>query len=157
MMGGLVDHKDDLKLYYEPLRVPTFLPITNAFNCKRDAQIISLVGLIVMVIFGGLHFFAWFSHFPTHVEQASWRVSTLIITGLPLFVVPCMLLASIGVAETGVGFFLFFILPVIYLVARIVLLTIMVIDLPSLPSDAHKAIPWRCAISMTTLDMAVSG
>lgn len=156
MMGGLVDHKDDLKLYYEPLRVPTFLPITSAFNCKRDAQIISLVGLIVMVIFGGLHFFAWFSHFPTHVEKALWRVSTLIITGLPLFVVPCMLLASIGVAETAVGLFLFFILPVIYFVARIILLTIMVIDLRSLPSDAYKVISWRCAISMMTLDIAVS-
>ncbi|KAG1809688.1 uncharacterized protein BJ212DRAFT_1484385 [Suillus subaureus] len=46
MMGGLVDHKDDLKLYDEPLRIPTFLPITNSFNHKRDARIISLVGLV---------------------------------------------------------------------------------------------------------------
>ncbi|KAG1731278.1 hypothetical protein EDB19DRAFT_1640902, partial [Suillus lakei] len=91
MMGGLVDHKDDLKLYYEPLRI------------------ISLVGLVVMVIFGGLHFFAWFSHFPTHLEQASWRVSTLIITGLPRFVVPSIQPVSIGVAETAIGLFLFFI------------------------------------------------
>ncbi|KAG1848068.1 hypothetical protein DFJ58DRAFT_474557 [Suillus subalutaceus] len=72
MLGGLVDHKDDLKLYYEPLRVPTFLPITNAFNCKRDTKIISLVGLVVMVIFGGLQFFAWFSLFPTHLEQGEY-------------------------------------------------------------------------------------
>ncbi|KAG1886612.1 hypothetical protein F4604DRAFT_1572079 [Suillus subluteus] len=95
-----------------------------------------------MVIFGGLHCFAWFSHFPTHSEQASWRVSALVIAGLPLFVVPCMLLVSIGVAETAVGLFLFFILPVIYFVARIVLLIIMVIDLRSLPSDAYKAVSW---------------
>ncbi|KAG0697664.1 hypothetical protein DFH29DRAFT_984172 [Suillus ampliporus] len=142
MMGGLVDHQDDLKLYYEPLRVPTFLPITISFNRKRDAKIISLVGLVVMVIFGGLHCFAWFSQFPTPLEQVSWRVSSLIITGLPLFVVPCMLLVSTNFGETAIGFFLFFILPVTYFIARILLLTLMVTGLRSLPSDAYKAVSW---------------
>lgn len=141
-MCGLVNHKDGLKLYYEPLRVLTFFPITNAFDCKQEAKIISLVALVLMVIFGGLHFFAWFPHFPTHLEQASWRVSTLIITGFPLFVLPCVLLVSIGVAGTAVGLFLFFILQLIYFIARIVLLTNMVINLRSLPSDAHKAVSW---------------
>lgn len=63
----------------------------------------------------------------------------LIIIDLPLFVDPCVLLVSTGVAETAVGLFSFFILPVIYFVARIISLTIMVIDLRSLPSDAYTA------------------
>jgi hypothetical protein len=62
MMCGLVNLKDGLKHYYKPLRVLTFFPITNAFNCKQEAKIISLVALVLMVIFGGLHFFAWFPH-----------------------------------------------------------------------------------------------
>jgi hypothetical protein len=73
-------------------------PIPNdARYSHRDASSCILPGEVLLtrmddgftiagIIFGGIHYAAWHSTFPTPVERTLWRISSLITAGiLPLF------------------------------------------------------------------------
>ena len=44
-----------------------------------------ILGLFISTIYGGVHLAVWNGHFPTHLERVLWRISGLIILGMPFF------------------------------------------------------------------------
>lgn len=47
---------------------------------------IRLMSCLIGIIFAAIHFLAWNSHFPTHVELLLWRSSSLIVLVIPFFI-----------------------------------------------------------------------
>ena len=51
-----------------------------------------VLGLFISTIYGGVHLTVWNGHFPTYLERAFWRISGIIILGMPFFLVTFLLL-----------------------------------------------------------------
>ncbi|TFK70480.1 hypothetical protein BDN72DRAFT_535893 [Pluteus cervinus] len=51
-----------------------------------DLLRIRLMSCLIGMIFAAIHFIAWDSHFPTHVELLLWRSSSLVVLVIPLFI-----------------------------------------------------------------------
>ncbi|PPQ93748.1 hypothetical protein CVT25_008128, partial [Psilocybe cyanescens] len=62
-------------------RVPTFYapPVKNDSMC-------AMPGIVVAIVFGGIHCIAWSYDFPTVIEKWAWRVSAVLVSGIPLSV-----------------------------------------------------------------------
>jgi hypothetical protein len=108
------------------------------------------IGLVTVTIIGGtfgaIHCLAWNSTFPSHIEQALWRVSALVVTASPslgfafalsleIWDVPETLLWIIG------GLF-----GSVYCMGRICLLAIALAALRSLPERAYESPSWTTYI-----------
>jgi hypothetical protein len=102
---------------------------------------------LVGIVFGAIHCAAWNTGFPTAEEMWIWRSCSLSVTTLPILV-GCFLLA--GLLPASLGFLmtrvLFFVVPLIYVLARISLLFIPFIVLRSLPPAAFTDVNWSVYI-----------
>jgi hypothetical protein len=143
------DHPIDTILRNGPLRVPTFYSYTG-HSLGRFA-----FGVVVSVLFGAMHCIAWYYEFPSSPERWGWRISCIVISVLPLF----LLLVFTVLWKMGVtsrlstrthGSALFHILHVSfvwpYVTSRIVLLLFPLIALRALPSGAYADINWATMI-----------
>ena len=106
-------------------------------------------GILVTMVFGGIHCIAWSFAFPSPTEQLLWRISSIAITAIPL--------AFIGIAVIGnrlddyciveitfaIPFFLLFFL---YPISRILLLLLSLTTLRSLPPSAYQTVQWTTFI-----------
>ncbi|KAG2030474.1 hypothetical protein BDR03DRAFT_1095985 [Suillus americanus] len=127
----------------QKLRVPTF---DGSIKLKdSDRALLSLAGLLMATIFGGIHCMAWFFAFPTYQEQVLWRMSAVAITCTPWFgfCLGFITLAFGGSAvESIISLILVVICPIVYITGRAVFLVLMLTTLRSLPPDAYKAVSW---------------
>ncbi|TFK62326.1 hypothetical protein BDN72DRAFT_395797 [Pluteus cervinus] len=177
------------KWAYDRLVVRPFkglvLPIQDMFQCGTIekgarhvpmfyAYIVSAEELLrvrlmscgIGMIFGGIHFIAWDSHFPTHVELLLWRFSSLVVLVIPFFVgLFGVLLNDIdidpkvnrGLRRTGYGpvtqavlkafrWVLYTLGPILYILARISLIVQAFISLRDLQSDVFQNVAWTSYI-----------
>ena len=74
---GLQDRDVDLS---REDRVPMFWA-----DCKKPATADTIVA-VVGVCFGLIHIIAWNYSFPTHIELCMWRISSIVITVVPVFI-----------------------------------------------------------------------
>ena len=104
-------------------------------------------GILVTLVFGGIHCIAWSFAFPSPTEKLLWRISSTAITGLPL-------------ALFGIWFFgnqlhyrdndpvetilktIFVLLIFLYPISRILLLVLSLTTLRSLPPSAYQTVQW---------------
>ncbi|TFK70474.1 hypothetical protein BDN72DRAFT_818680 [Pluteus cervinus] len=63
--------------------VPMFYGFPNTLG---DLLRIRLMSCLIGMIFAGIHFIAWDSHFPTHVELLFWRSASLVVLVVPFLV-----------------------------------------------------------------------
>jgi len=126
------------------LRVPTFY--SHDKDDLDDEPIILALVVCVATVFGAIHCIAWSFHFATFQERWVWRISTILVLGVPMFVSAALIpqfpnntwmnllerfLGLIG----GVMMFL-------YIISRIVLLVLPFVALRALPPGAYVQLNW---------------
>ncbi|TDL14700.1 hypothetical protein BD410DRAFT_757029 [Rickenella mellea] len=147
----------------EATKVPSFY--AGEGDMHRDSedaiQVLALTVTPIATIFGALHCIAWAFQFPSHEKEIVWRTCSLLITCLPFSMVFITALAALlhgfweehyGIAAGVVGLFsyllfgILFIMPIIYIVARVILLVEAFILLKYIPPGAFQTNLWTTFI-----------
>lgn len=131
-------------------RVPTFWA---AWDGGFDMLIADAIVLVVGIIFGGIHCIAWFFTFPTHKELLLWRISSVAIAAVPLYIPSVLfalaLLAAVMDSEfTLHTFFPLVLLPpgILYIIGRAATLVLAFMSLRNLPPGAYETVHWTTFI-----------
>ncbi|GJJ06817.1 hypothetical protein Clacol_001013 [Clathrus columnatus] len=142
IMGRVYNDYD----FSQRLQVPTFY---SGFLPKRSNDLWNFFAeIITAAVFGGIHLFAWNYEFPTQVELWLWRVSALIIVGIPLM----FFLSILGfdtVDDRSRRSFVFSItkyflsvIVLLYIIARLAILILAIISLRKLPVGTLSGVSW---------------
>ncbi|KAJ3989478.1 hypothetical protein F5890DRAFT_1400941 [Lentinula detonsa] len=146
-----------LKIFFFPFFI-AFLPIRvkierllKGSDLKLKIYRISLfIPCAVAAVFGLIHWIGWLSTFPTKIEEIMWRISSIVVTFIPVHVE----LAYKAYAErhdillTAPNFLkyvfaiVWFIAPLAYILARCVLIVQSFLTLRDLPCGALQNIQW---------------
>ena len=137
----------DLDLSRED-RVPRFWANSN----DGEQEIADYIVLGVGVCFGAIHCIAWFFSFPTHRELLMWRISSVIITAVPIYI-PLMLLLAVLLGKmnfdksaNNVGYFGTLSGGILYILARAITLVLAFTSLGGLPPGAYETVHWTTFI-----------
>ena len=129
-------------------RVPRFW----ANSAAAEQVTADLIMLGVGVCFGAIHCIAWHFTFPTHTELSMWRVSSIAITALPVYV-PMVLFLGDGLGNMGFENFALTVLifgglsgGILYIIARAVTLVLAFTSLRDLPAGAYETVHWTTFI-----------
>jgi len=131
-------------------RVPTFY--SGIKGDSDDDYLALFAGIVIAMVFGGIHCVAWSFQFPSHAEQLLWRVSSLTITCVPAL--DSLVIGVIGTYAQKSGgdwaartLFVILILAVVpYIFARITLLVLPFMALRSLSPAAYQTVQWTTFI-----------
>ena len=136
---------DDVNLSYED-RVPKFWADDQRGDCTLIADGIVLG---VGVCFGAIHCVAWFFSFPTHMELLTWRISSVAITAVPIYI-PLMFFFGIRLSIMGFGNTVSYFSPlsggVLYILGRAITLVLAFTSLRDLPPGAYETVRWTTFI-----------
>lgn len=75
----------------QKLRVPTFYSLPDKLS---DAHVVTVLAVCVSIVFGAIHCIAWSFRFATLREQWAWRISAILISGVPIFLTFSMSIAT---------------------------------------------------------------
>ena len=138
---------DNVNLSHED-RVPRFW----ANSAAGEQVTADLIMLGVGVCFGAIHCIAWHFSFPTHTELLMWRISSVAITAVPVYV-PLVLffgdgLGNIGFENLALTILIFGPLSggILYIIARAVTLVLAFTSLRDLPPGAYETVHWTTFI-----------
>jgi len=140
------DMMDSDTLEDKILRVPTF------YSPDHDHPLIILPLVMgVAIVFGAIHCIPWSFHFAALQEQRVWRISAILVAGVPIYLATFGFLYTTFFDESKAiwmkicGGFLIFIASImlfLYMVARIVLLVLPFVALRALPPGAYVQLNW---------------
>ena len=131
-------------------RVPRFW--ANSSIGGEQSIIADLIMLGVGICFGAIHCIAWHFSFPTYTELLMWRISSVAITAVPVYI---SLVFSLGgwLSETDFekfGVILIYFGPlsggILYILARAVTLVLAFTSLRGLPPGAYETVHWTTFI-----------
>ena len=136
---------DGVNLSYED-RVPRFWADDRSGYC---AMIADGIVLGVGVCFGAIHCIAWFFSFPTHTELLIWRISSVAITAVPIYI-PLVIFSGIWPVNTSFSDAFRYFGPlsggVLYILGRVVTLILAFTSLRDLPPGAYETVRWTTFI-----------
>ena len=136
------------------MKVPTFHstdPDSHEEVVKHSIIFMSVIG----VVFGGIHCAGWFFNFPSSDEAILWRVSSAVLTGIPILLCLLMLLFShvddaLHASECQLQVIAFRIIIVavlvVYVVSRLLLLVEAFISLRHLTPGMLALVEWTSFI-----------
>ena len=143
IVGGQEDENIDLS--HED-RVPRFWSDTT----NDDVIIAHVIMLGVGVCFGAIHCIAWHFSFPTHTELLIWRISSVAITALPIYIPLVIVFGGLlGVTidtENVYVTVVYLSAGLLYILARAVTLISAFTSLRDLPPGAYETIHWTTFI-----------
>ena len=123
---------------------------------STDGNELIFAGFMVLwvgVCFGAIHCIAWHFSFPTHAELLMWKISSIAITALPIYIPLMFGLAGLLGGLLGLEKFanvVFYWSPVIggilYIIARAVTLVLAFTSLRDLLSGAYETVHWTTFI-----------
>ena len=144
-IAGFQDN--DFDLCHED-RVPRFWASSTADN----TGIADIIVLGVGVCFGAIHCIAWSFPFPTHAELLMWRISSVAITAVPVYI---PLTIGLGIwlenmdfenAAGIIGVLSVFLAGLLNVIARAVTLVLSFTSLRDLPPRAFDTVHWTTFI-----------
>ena len=109
-----------------------------------DLEMAAIVGFIISgFLYGGLHLLAWNAPFRSRTEEWLWRSSGISIMASGLYIIPLVLLVSVGESELGrfrfyIILVLAFFLSLVYVVARVYLIVECFINLAYLHDSVYE-------------------
>ena len=124
-------------------RVPRFWANTSATG--DEAAIADAIMLGVGVCFGAIHCIAWNFSFPTPTQSLMWRISSVSITAMPIYILLGFILAAL-VDSRNLDLILIFPAGMLYILARAVTLVLAFTSLRDLPPGAYETIHWTTFI-----------
>ena len=128
-------------------RVPRFW----ANSTGGDFAIADLIMLGVGICFGAIHCIAWGFSFPMHMELLIWRVSSVAITTVPVYM-PLMYGLGFWLEHTdfstvaNIAFLSLFLAGILYVIARVFTLVLALTSLRDLPPGAFDTVHWTTFI-----------
>ncbi|TFK59411.1 hypothetical protein BDN72DRAFT_865170 [Pluteus cervinus] len=159
------------------------LPIQDMFKCEdikkgarhvpmfygcgirvEDLLRIRLMSCLIGMIFAGIHFIAWNSNFPTHVELLLWRSSSLVVLVIPFLVGLLGIIlgdwdfnpkGNRGFGKWGavatailkpIQWVLYILGPILYILARVSLIVQAFISLRDLQPKVFQNVSWTSYI-----------
>ena len=144
---GLQD--DSVNLSRED-RVPRFWANTPG---PKIVAIADMIVLAVGVCFGAIHCIAWCFSFPTHTELLIWRISSIVITAIPIYIPSLFVLANqlgrkMDFSNCGsvIAYFGALSGGILYILARAVTLVLAFTSLRDLPPGAYETVHWTTFI-----------
>ena len=119
-----------------------------ARGVEGDWYFLIIIALIAP-LFGAIHCLAWNGPFPTSKEALAWRVCAVATTSLPLLAAAMLeslrrwdKVEATDHFESKLGHFFIYTSMVLYVIARITLITLAFLSLRALPADAFQTIAW---------------
>ena len=104
------------------------------------------ISILVFIapLFGAIHCLAWNATFPTSKEALAWRICAVVTTSLPLLLSAISVLDDLldSLHEGSLYEGSIYLLPFLYAIARITLITLAIMSLRALPADAFQTITW---------------
>ena len=149
IVGFIIGGQDeDVNLSHED-RVPRFW----ANSAAGEQVTADLIMLGVGVCFGAIHCIAWHFSFPTHTELLMWRISSVAITAVPIYL-PMMLFLGgflrgamdFEISGNAVSYFGALSGGILYIIARGVTLVLAFTSLRDLPPGAYEIVHWTTFI-----------
>ena len=150
MFSFILGFQDDEADLSRKDRVPRFW--ANSSIGGEQSIIADLIMLGVGICFGAIHCIAWHFSFPTYTELLMWRISSVAITAVPVYI---PLVFSLGgwLSETDFekfGVILIYFGPlsggILYILARAVTLVLAFTSLRGLPPGAYETVHWTTFI-----------
>ncbi|TDL24095.1 hypothetical protein BD410DRAFT_720260 [Rickenella mellea] len=139
-------------------KVPSFY----SGGSGNDIWTATMASAAIAVIFGALHCIAWSFQFPSRSQEMLWRSSSLAITCRPVVLFSVFIIADYlghysedhhggvgivaGFLAMGLRYMIAFILPIIYIAARVILLVQAFLLLHVLPPGAFQTVQWTTFI-----------
>ena len=140
---------DEVHLSHED-RVPMFWA-----DNRRDKHfaMADFMVLGVGICFGAIHCIAWHFSFPTPTELLMWRISSVAITAVPVYI-PLMMGLGVLLGELmnsdKLGFTVIYFGPlfggILYIIARAATLVLAFTSLRDLPPGAYQTVHWTTSI-----------
>ena len=149
ILGFIIGGQDeDVNLSHED-RVPRFW----ANSSDREFAIADAIVVGVGICFGAIHCIAWVFSFPTHTELLIWRISSVAITAVPIYL-PMMLflggflrgVMDFEISGNAVSYFGALSGGILYIIARGVTLVLAFTSLRDLPPGAYEIVHWTTFI-----------
>ena len=125
-------------------RVPKFW----ADSIDGDIGIADFIVLGVGACFGAIHCIAWVFSSPTRAELLIWRIASVAITAVPIYMyIGFFLAAWVDNEDFSVTEVILFLPPsILYILARVVTLILAFISLRDLPLGAYQTVHWTTFI-----------
>jgi len=142
---------DDVVDLQAEQRVPTFY--SGGGYADETLLASGIITLLITMVFGAVHCVAWSYAFPSHVEKLLWRLSALSIVAVPVVIILSFVIAAI-ISESEVSDVFAYVIwytvsvvgALLYIAARILLLTLSFTTLRSLPLAAYQTVQWTTFI-----------
>jgi len=115
---------------------------TNVSWSNLDDHFIFFGLPVIAVGFGGLHCVGWNYSFPTVAEQIFWRISSVCITVIPLVTGFVWYVSRTRRFDNKILLYPALALLVVYVFARLSLLTQALVSLRSEPESAYLKVEW---------------
>ena len=146
----IIGLQDDVVNLSREDRVPRFW--ANTTNDEHLAADVIVLG--VGVCFGAIHCIAWGFSFPTHTELLMWRISSVAITAVPIYMPLMIFLAPLlgqmmDLKESSITTTVYFAAlsgGILYIIARAVTLVLAFTSLRDLPPGAYETVYWTTFI-----------
>ncbi|KAF8648190.1 hypothetical protein AX16_006329 [Volvariella volvacea WC 439] len=123
-------------------------PYSSGYVREKDHALILYGSVVIGVFFGAVHLIGWNFKFPTEEEKKLWRTSSLVVTLFPTLIALKQALENMEDSSLRndldkIASFLFLLIaPVIYVLARLVLLVLPLFALRDLPPSAYQNVVW---------------
>jgi hypothetical protein len=144
-LGLILAGQDSRVSLHAKQKVPMFY---SGGSVEYEIAVAGSITLAAGVIFGAIHCVAWSFHFPSHTESLLWRISSAVITAVPVLVFVAAVVAAFSYNDLLIYLLVvvMVVLGLLYVAARAITVVLAFVTLASLPLGAFQTVHWTTLI-----------